>query len=81
MRLPIRVRLRRDDKVTSEDAILWIGELPPEYRRGRNRKMKSRRLKFEKQEQQREERDARSDSGRGNQFDRGSRDLGALALR
>ena len=46
MRIPIQVKIRRgDDKVAVEDAVLWVGEVPPEYQRGQNRKMKSRRYK------------------------------------
>lgn len=46
MRIPIQVKIRRgDDKVVTEDATLWVGEVPLEYRRGTNRKMKSRRYK------------------------------------
>lgn len=45
MRVPIRVAVRRGEKVEYEDAVVWIDELPLEYQRGRNRKMKSRRYK------------------------------------
>ncbi len=45
MRVPYRVAARRGEKVEYEDAVVWIGELPLEYRRGRNRKMKSRKYK------------------------------------
>lgn len=52
MRIPIKVKIRRgDDKVVTEDATLWIGEVPLEYQRGRNRKMKSRRYKQGKNEE------------------------------
>lgn len=51
MKQEITVRVRRGDKLVKEDAVLWTGEVPPEYLPGQNRKMKSRRYKREGQEQ------------------------------
>ena len=45
MRVPYRAAVRRGEKLEYEDAVVWIDELPPEYHRGRNRKMKSRQYK------------------------------------
>jgi hypothetical protein len=57
VKIPIKVKVRRgDDKLVTEDAVLWIDELPLEYRRGRNRRMKSRRHKRERSERWLEER-------------------------
>jgi hypothetical protein len=57
VKIPIKVKVRRgDDKLVTEDAILWIDELPLEYCRGRNRRMKSRRYKREGSERRLEER-------------------------
>lgn len=56
MKIPIKVKVRRgDEKPTTEDAILWIDEIPPEYQQGRNRKMKSRRYKRERVERRLDE--------------------------
>lgn len=55
MRRPIKVRVRRGDKLVTEEAILWIGELPLAYRRGKNKKGKTRRGKQEQQAQLLEE--------------------------
>lgn len=41
MRIPIRVRVRRNDKAVEEDGVLWVNETPFEYRRGTRRPMKS----------------------------------------
>lgn len=49
MRAPIRIWVREGDKLVGADAILWINELPPELRRGKNRKMKNRKGKRVKQ--------------------------------
>jgi hypothetical protein len=58
MKVPIKVRVRRgEDKLVIEDAILWIDEVPPEYRRGPNRKMKTRRHKRERMERRQEDND------------------------
>ncbi len=50
MKREIKVRVRRGDKLVTEDAILWTGELPPEYGRGKNKKDKSRHGKRDRQE-------------------------------
>lgn len=50
MRRQITVRVRRGDKLVTEEATLWIDELPPEYRRGKNKKSKTRRHKRQIQE-------------------------------
>lgn len=48
MRQAIKLNVRRGDKLVSVDCIVWIDEPCPEYQRGRNRKMKSRRYKAER---------------------------------
>lgn len=48
MKLPIKITVRDGEKTRIEDAILWIGELPPSIRRGGNRHMKNRRYKRDK---------------------------------
>lgn len=51
MKVPIKVKVRRgEDKLVTEDAILWVGEVPSEYCRGQNREMKNRKHKREKME-------------------------------
>lgn len=55
MRVPITVKMRQNDKLVAVDAIIWIGETPPSCRRGKNRKMKSRKYKREKIERRLEE--------------------------
>lgn len=50
MRRQITVRVRRGDKLVTEEATLWIGELPPEYCHGKNKKNKNRRHKRQLQE-------------------------------
>lgn len=50
MRVPIHVRMGEGDKRRMVEAILWIDEMPPNLRRGRNRKMKNRRWKRQRQE-------------------------------
>lgn len=81
MKIPIRVRVRRNDKLVVENGILWIDELPPELRRGKNRKMKNRKYKREQMKRQLEERDARSPSNRVRLPGDGRRDLDVLARR
>lgn len=56
MKQEITVRVRRGDKLVKEDAILWTGEVPPEYLPGQNRRMKNRRHKQVRMAQQLEER-------------------------
>ena len=56
MRVPITAKMRQGDKPVEVDAILWIGETPPNCRRGKNRRMKNRRYKREKIERRLEER-------------------------
>lgn len=51
MKIPIQIWMRRGDKRTLEDCVLWVGEIPPQYQRGRNRKMKSRKYKRDLQAQ------------------------------
>ncbi len=54
MRIPIKAKIRRgDDKIVTEEALLWVGEIPLEYQRGRNRKMKRRRYKQQKNQEER----------------------------
>lgn len=48
MRIPIKVRVRRNDKVVVEDGVLWVNEVPFEYRRGTHRAMKSSAFKRSK---------------------------------
>ncbi len=55
MKHEIKVRVRRGDKLVTEEAILWIGELPLEYRRGKNKKDKTPRGKRDRQERLLEE--------------------------
>ena len=50
MKRQITVRVRRGDKLVTEEATLWIDELPPEYQRGHNKKSKTRRHKRQIQE-------------------------------
>lgn len=49
MRRKIVVKVLRGDKLVTEDAILWIDEIPPAYQRGKNKKGKTRRGKQEAQ--------------------------------
>ena len=42
MRRQIKVKVRRGDKLVTEEATLWINEIPPEYQRGKNKKGKTR---------------------------------------
>ena len=65
MRVPFRVAVRRGEKIEYEDAIVWSDELPPEYRRGRNRKMKSRQYKQLRQRRPEEEKPVRRSARRG----------------
>ncbi len=51
MRRQITVRVRRGDKLVTEEATLWLDELPLEYRRGKNKKDKTPRGKKDRQEQ------------------------------
>ncbi len=44
----ITVRVGQGEKQKTVEAILWIDEVPPECRRGKNRKMKNRKFKREK---------------------------------
>lgn len=50
MKRVINVRVGEGEKQKTVDAILWIDEVPLEYQRGRNRKMKNRRYKRQRQE-------------------------------
>lgn len=49
MKQEVKVKVRRGDKLVTEDATYWYGETPPEYLRGKNKKDKSRRGKRERQ--------------------------------
>lgn len=49
MRRQIKVKVRRGDKLVTEDATLWIGEMPSEYQRGKNKKDKTRHGKRDRQ--------------------------------
>ena len=55
MRIPLRIKIRRGDKLVEEDALLWIDECPPQYKRGKNRKRKNRKFKYGEQEKFRRE--------------------------
>lgn len=59
MKREITVMVRREDKLIAEDGVLWVDELPPEYQRGGNRRMKSRQHKRERMERIREQKDVR----------------------
>lgn len=65
MRQTISVKVRRGDKLVTEAAILWIDELSPEYRHGKNKKDKTLRGKREKQEQFIEEAQRKREEGTG----------------
>lgn len=64
MRMSFTARVRRGEKVEYEDAIVWIGEVPPEYRPGRHREMKSRKFKPSRQRPLVEETPRRRPMGR-----------------
>ena len=49
MRVPCRVAIRRGDKIEYVEAVVWIDELPPDYRRGRKQKMNTRKYKRARQ--------------------------------
>ncbi len=55
MKQEIKVKVLRGDKLVTEDATLWIGELPLAYQRGKNKKGKTRRGKRGQQERLLEE--------------------------
>ncbi len=55
MKREVKVKVLRGDKLVTEDATYWIGELPPTLRRGKNKKGKTRRGKQEQQERLLEE--------------------------
>ena len=45
----ITVKVRRGDKLVTEEVTLWIDEVPPEYQRGKNKKDKTRQGKRDRQ--------------------------------
>ncbi len=49
MKREVKVKVLRGDKFVIEDATYWVDEIPPELRRGKNKKGKSRRGKRDRQ--------------------------------
>ena len=47
MRVTYQAPVRRGEKVSYEEIVVWIDEIPPEYQRGRHKEMKSRAWKRE----------------------------------
>jgi len=78
MRQSIKITVRDGEKTHIEDAILWIDEIPPSCRRGRNRYMKNRKFKRDKIAQKLEESDAISGVDRGSVSRSGGRRSAAV---
>lgn len=49
MRILFTTKMRQGEELVEVDAVLWVGETPPSCRRGKTRKMKSRKYKRQQQ--------------------------------